>query len=492
MTARRAILCVAPLWTAAMVYAQSADVIGRLTAPAATPAAASQQAGSLPDRQESIRERLNRLESQMLQLSRVLAESEPDKAQRMRDGLDQIGRRQMKARVEQIIRELRAAHFGEADQGQAQFLADLESLLSLLTNPMNDIDQRRERRRRLQKQQRAVRALIDEQANQLRRTQAAGRGAESSDASGNADDEPKSGDALRQVEQSQRGIQRKAEDLQREMRKDAEPDTPAPGSEPMGRATESMGRSADALGQGQPQNAEQQQQEALEQLQEASDELDDALRQVRREELEETLTALEARLRSLLERQRMVRDTAEALSSKDPAAWTRSEQLQLGEAAQSQQEQTEEARSVHRILVDEGSTILLPDLMEQLIAEMHSVAERLSRSDVGEPTRSSIDEIIATLAEVLAAIEARRDQTLEASSPEGGNGAGNVAPDSALLPGSAELKLLRSAQARVNERTARLAQPDDADKPAATAELAQLSARQRYLADLARRMDERK
>jgi ABC-type sugar transport system ATPase subunit len=61
----------------------------------------------------------------------------------------------------------------------------------------------------------------------------------------------------------------------------------------------------------------------------------------------------------------------------------------------------------------------------------------------------------------------------------------------ALLPESVELMLLRSAQMRINQRTADLS-ADSAASPEAAAELARLAARQQRLVEIARQMNERK
>ena len=70
----------------------------------------------------------------------------------------------------------------------------------------------------------------------------------------------------------------------------------------------------------------------MEQLQRALDELDDALRQVRREELAETLTALEARFKSMLARQQQVLSAVVTLRARDVDSWTHNDQVRLAEA----------------------------------------------------------------------------------------------------------------------------------------------------------------
>jgi hypothetical protein len=74
------------------------------------------------------------------------------------------------------------------------------------------------------------------------------------------------------------------------------------------------------------------------------------------------------------------------------------------------------------------------------------------------------------------------------SGQSGGGGGGQGDRTEPLLPGSAELKLLRAAQVRVNTRTTQLA-GDPAT--AATPRFRQLSDRQQVLSKLTQRMIER-
>ena len=97
--------------------------------------------------------------------------------------------------------------------------------------------------------------------------------------------------------------------------------------------------------------------------------------------------------------------------------------------------------------------------------------------------------MLAALEEVVGAIEVRRKQELQnmLQPPDQGGQSGRQA----LLPESVELMLLRSAQMRINQRTADLS-ADSAASPEAAAELARLAARQRRLVEIARQMNERK
>jgi hypothetical protein len=475
---------------AALIGLVAAAGLAAAPLPGQTPPAAPSEPGAAPspsslsEQQRVVRDRLQRLESRMLQLSRLLAETEPEKAERLRDALDYMGSHRLKARLEQLGRLLETEQFGEADRGQELLLADLDALLSLLTSSLNEVERRREERQRLEGLKRAVRALLDEQTQIFYRTRHAGqRAAQAEETPGDL------GDMLRQLERLQRDMQRRAGELQREMRQPAEPERSTPGEPQLGRAAGHMQRAADALGEGQPEPARQDQERALEQLQQALDQLDDALRQVRREESEETLTALEARFRSMLNRERQVLEVVGALDRKDPASWARVERLQLAEAVETQHGVRADCAATLRILVDEGTTVIVPELLRQVEIDMADVAAALERFDTARETQRVLADIIALLEEVLAAIERQRaEDTRLAKEGEQQPGDG----PRPLLPGSAELKLMRSSQLRLNQRTVELAVSPAEFEDERVDDLEQLARRQRHLADLARRMNERK
>ena len=195
------------------------------------------------------------------------------------------------------------------------------------------------------------------------------------------------------------------------------------------------------------------------------------------------------RFKSMLARQRQIRDDVSALHEKAPRGWQRPDQLKLSETAQTQRAVAADCAEVARILVSEGTTVLLPELTGDLARNMEDIADRLDQSDTGVQTQRRIAEVLAALEEVVGAIEVRRKQELQnmLQPPDQGGQSGRQA----LLPESVELMLLRSAQMRINQRTADLS-ADSAASPEAAAELARLAARQQRLVEIARQMNERK
>lgn len=576
-------------------------IIGLVSPLFAQPSDTSAKPASQPTlttRQQAIQDRYQRLESRMLQLAQLLAESEPDKAARLRDAMDRAGQQRIKLRIEQLLRMLRSEQLSDAEREQQKIVSDLEGMLELLSSTGSDMDQRRAERQRLENLKRAVRALLDEQNDELQRTQQAEpaqkavavlerlsetleqlatrqaqlRAAENSPnaneeqsalaretaeaaaelkKAADTADQTEARDALqtaselsqraveamrqagrqiddraaaakaqreaeeqlrraikrlqeernraedssglREVERAQRDLQRRTGDLQREMEPASGKQKAAPGAPNVGRAAERMQQAADRIGEHQPSDAQQEQVGAMSELQNALDELDDSLRQLRKEEMEDTLAALAARFRKILNNELEVREALALLSEKPRTDWTRTDEQSLARAAKAHSEANDDAQATLRILIDEGTTIILPDLLRQLAGQMDVLKQRLEQGDIGTEARRTLADVIEMLEEIVGAIEARRQEQEQAGQPGGEqNGQSGQNPEP-LLKLSAELRLLKGAQTRVNARTRELAARPDGDVDADTrAALEHLSTRQNELAELAQRLYERK
>ena len=451
-----------------------AVVIAAAAAQDSTPASRPAQAPLL-ERQRLIRERVRELESRMVKLTRMLSRSEPEKAQRLRDALEFAGRKRVRARVEQIAALVERGELGEAERAQVGLLRDLDALLARMTSSLNDAERRRTLRRKLQAFKQTLRGTIEAQTRLLMRTRdRASRPAE-----------PRTPRSEPTLERDQRELRRRVRQLRSNMHDDEDTaGMTAPATKPMDEAAEQMRRAAEALAKRAPAKADPAEQEALDRLQQALDALEQALRQVRREEREETLAALETRITSMLVRERDIRAAVERVAGVDADKRGRLERMQITEAVGKQAAVRSDCEVTLRILLDEGTTVIVPELLRQTAGDMGTVAERLDRSDVSAPTRRLVEDIIASLEEILHAVEKKQQQDAERAPGGGQQGEDQTSP---LLPGSAELKLLRAAQLRINRRTTELARAD-ADKDVIARKLA---GRQRRLAELARKMNER-
>ena len=104
------------------------------------------------------------------------------------------------------------------------------------------------------------------------------------------------------------------------------------------------------------------------------------------------------------------------------------------------------------MLVEEGTTVVLPKLVGQVRDDGRVAAQRLAAADTGPTVRMMQADLELILRDIIDAIKKEQEE-LENNAGAGGEGGGGNPP---LLPGSAELKLLRACQLRVNAATERL------------------------------------
>lgn len=286
---------------------------------------------------------------------------------------------------------------------------------------------------------------------------------------------------------------------------DTESPSPAGPQEPGGhnvrRAQQHMKQAADKLEADKPEQATRDQDRAIEQLERARAELEEALDQLRREQQEETLAGLEQRFRTMLIQQRSINVATEDLDVRRDD-WTRSDSLNLAGLAEKQNGLADEAGKALNILIEEGTTVVFPEIVGQMRDDMTEVGRRLGERQTGPVTREIQTQIVEALEELIAAVEQRRNEGPPPPSHAGQSGQSGTQEEMPLLPGSAELKLLRSGQVRVNRQTQQLAEMADAaasadsssvaEEPADVGNQAQrLADRQEHLADMARRIHER-
>ncbi len=194
---------------------------------------------------------------------------------------------------------------------------------------------------------------------------------------------------------------------------------------------------------------------ALEKLQEAIAELEEVLRQLREEEMERVLALLEGRFRKMLEMEMKVYEGTLRIDKIPEDKRGRAVDIRASKLAFDQRKIASEADRCLTLLLEEGSSVAFPEVVEQLRDEMEEVSARLDQAKVERITQGLEEEIIGTLEELIAALQ-KAQQDMEKGRPAqpGEPGAGDDPP---LVDTLAELKMIRSLQQRVNSRTSRYA-----------------------------------
>jgi len=466
------------------------------------------------------------LERSFLRLADLLDATDPRRAALLRAACEQARGDQVGERIEAIVAELQAGRLLKAGVGQEDSITRLRGLLDLLAAGADD------RRREDGKQQ--VREFVSRLAKAIARQ----RDIQGSTEAGAAEAEVARKQAA--LADDARAL---AQDLGRFANRDqaasSPRDTPPQDTPPQGQTPQAQNpQDGEPPPEGQPdaaadggaepsaaddgndesararrtrqrleaaerrmraaekqlqtsrrREARAEQDKALEELETARAELEEILRQLREDEVERLLVQLAARVRQMLKAEKSVRAGAEELaagSETEGAAAARQRQLEAARLGREQAAIGQAARRTLALVRDDGSAVAIPQALEQVRDDADQASRRLERGDVGGTTRGLLDDLVAGLEEMLAAVEqAQRDQQSQREGREQGGGQGQPG-ERPLVDAIAELKMLRSLQLRVNGRTARfsLLLGDDAaaaDRPELRAALGRLAERQRLI-----------
>jgi hypothetical protein len=192
---------------------------------------------------------------------------------------------------------------------------------------------------------------------------------------------------------------------------------------------------------------------AIKELEQAKAELERILRQLREEELERTLTQLAARFRKMLELQTAVYDGTVRLDKVPEAQRTHDHEIESARLSRQESQIVDEVNKALLLLHEDGSSVAFPEAIEQMRDDMRQVTERLAALKVEKVTQGLEKDIIAALEETIAALEQSRKDLEKKRTPPGQQPSAGQPEDMSLVEKIAELKMIRSLQMRINNRT---------------------------------------
>ncbi len=263
----------------------------------------------------------------------------------------------------------------------------------------------------------------------------------------------------------------KTEEMRKKMEEQGaggQPDgAPTPGQGPVEEAKKAMQRASRNLRGGSAKGANPEQKEAIERLEKAQEELEEALRQLREEEQLMLLDAIERRLTRMLQKQTaLFKETISLdLRLRDSKQPTRADTDKSRQVAEGETDLATEAEKLLELLREEGTTIVIPDVVDDMRKDLDMLAARLLKLDAGAYVQQVQQDVIATLKELIEVIQEEREKK-QGGGQGNGDGQEGDSEDN-LLPTSAELKMLKSLQVRVNRRTTdyeRLREKDDGER----------------------------
>jgi len=429
-------------------------------------------------------DRYAQLEQIILRMAEVSATTNPKRAELLRKVLTAGKDRLVSPRLDEVVRTLEQKRLTDAISAQEGIEKDLLELLKLLES--ENRDQRREaEKERIKEFLRDLEELIHKEKNLKQKT------------AQNEDTKPfeqeqqdvrlltqslrdriedhENPDKRKDGKESKQDNEKKSEDDEKPKespkpdgdkeqsaeKKAVETEESQEGKTPtqqaMSQALKRMRQAEQKLKEAEKKGALEDQEEAIAELQKAKAELEKILRQLREEELMQTLEKLEARFKRMLRVEQAIRSQTERLSQENAESdeTKRTVQIQSSRLGVDQQTVIEDADAALVLLREDGTAQAMVESLLQARFDMTEAKNRLDKTELGSVTLGIEDAIISALEEILDAIdlaikEAKERQENQSRSPGGGGGG-----DEPLIQLLSELKMIRSMQRRVNERTER-------------------------------------
>ena len=232
---------------------------------------------------------------------------------------------------------------------------------------------------------------------------------------------------------------------------------PNAGQKPAEQAGGAMKKAAENLEKNESKKAQDEQKKAEEKLEEAIEELEERLKQLREETREEKLARLESRFSEMLQRQQVASVVTIELDDKrtNLGQIRRRDQLSILRLASEELLIQELGQQAYDLLIEDGTSVVFPEVVQDLKDDFIEVSTLLQAEKTTQYTQLVQKEIETTIEDL---IDALREEQKKSKSGGGGGGGGGKQP---LLKKSAELKMLRMQQRRVNRRTKKIEQMKD-------------------------------
>ncbi len=261
-------------------------------------------------------------------------------------------------------------------------------------------------------------------------------------------------DALDKLAEKQDVLAKKTESLNDQVAKAAQAGKRGEGacsaaSKCLGGACQSMASASNSLKKKSPGAANVEQKKAEEQLNEAKKEVEKRLAELGEKPEDEALERLESIFTEMLARQQpATTETAQFHQERQGAQseLRRAERITIRRLSQEETELASMAEKALQLIEEDGSTVSFPVVVADMQESLLQIANRIEKQDAGESTQTMQKDVEKTLEELIEALKIARK-----SGGSGSGQGGNCKP--CLLPCTAELKLLRQLQLRINHRT---------------------------------------
>jgi len=253
----------------------------------------------------------------------------------------------------------------------------------------------------------------------------------------------------------QEEIARQAQDLADRMSQKSEQNpNGAPGRENMDKASQSAKSAAGKMSQGGGsggQSGESDQRDARDEMNKAREKLAQEIANAERQQQDQAIAKIIDLLGKMLESQKAATISTRALDAKkaDGKEWSRPEELSLAKLSSEEGRLGDEAVRIIKMLTDEGTTAVFPQVLKQVEVDLRDVQNMLGDKQTGQLTQAIQGQVEKNLQDMVDALK-KEQQRRKQGGGGGGGGGGGKQP---LVPPVAELKMLRSLELDIIART---------------------------------------
>ena len=205
------------------------------------------------------------------------------------------------------------------------------------------------------------------------------------------------------------------------------------------------------------------QEKALRELDTAKAELEEILRQLREEEMKRLLAMLEARFQKVLQIQREIYDGTVRLDKIPVVERSHAYEIDTGRLSNREAEIVMEVEKALSLLRQEGSSVAMPEAVQQVHDDMQQLVHRLAEGKTEVLTQAIETDVIKALEEIVDALKKAQKDAENKKKPPGPSPNGQP-QDPPLIEQLAELKMIRALQMRVNRRTERYSKLIDGEQ----------------------------
>jgi DNA repair exonuclease SbcCD ATPase subunit len=413
----------------------------------------------------------------MEQMGERLGQNDPAAAEALRDAVQSSRQAGTSELMQKAASNVQQNQVGAAESAQRQAAEDLKEMLNTLED-----NRERDLAKIVEKLKAAEAKLADlrsRQAEQLQRTKDA-------QSKQSAEERRRELERLaRHEKELQQETARLAQQLKRLRAEQA--------GKTSSSASNRMGQAGQQLQQGDGDEAQAEQQKVLEDLEKAQQEVAQARREAEAQLAMEQLAKIADTLVSLHARQKTLKEETVRLDQarQEKGNWTRPQLASLRAAGETQgvvRSDTDKAREVLT------SAPVFALTLTRAISNMERAIDLLNERRADTETQTAQQAAIDRFAQLLDSLKNEpSDQQGDEQSGGGQGGGQQGGPPRDGIPPLAQLKMLKSLQIEINDRTRELGEVRASEKklsPAQERELQSLGAEQGTLADLVRSLTE--